>query len=181
MNGISTFRLALYVVVIAGLLAANAWRLSQGGNPDVAEAITRDATPMRVPKLALSVEDAPVIGTRDLFRAGAAPVPKPVVVQKPEAAPQPQAPDPIEIARDQAAKKLDAVRLIGVVASGEGALAVFAHDGNTVSRVLGDEIVSGFKLDRISQGEIRARHDQLGLVAILSLGGVRPMQMTRVE
>ena len=181
MSGISRTRLLLYGLAVALLLAANAWRLSTSPETDIAEAVAHEAGQIRVPTLHVTVgrKDLPIIGQRDVFRAGAAPAPKPSAAPAP--APKIEPPDPLEIARQQATKKLDAVRLIGVVASGEGALAVFEHDGNTLSRFVGDEIVSGFKLDRISQGEIRARHEQLGLVATLSLGGVRPMQMTRVE
>lgn len=183
MSGISRTRLALYGLAVVVLLALNAWRMSTAPETALSEAVRRDTAPIGVPNLQASLgrTDLPAIGERDLFRAAAAPEPKPVVTAAPAPAAPPKAPDPIEIAREQATKQLDQVRLIGVLASGDKALAVFEHDGNTLSRFVGDEIVSGFKLDRISQGEIRARHERLGLVAILSLGGVRPMQMTRVE
>lgn len=179
----SRTRILLYGLAVIVLLAANAYRLSTAPETDVAEAVAREAGQIRVPALHVAVgrKDLPDVGVRDIFRAGAAPRPEPVATPAPAAAPTVAPPDPIEIAREQATRKLDAVRLIGIVASGEGALAVFEHDGNTLSRFVGDEIVSGFRLERISQGEIRARHEQLGLVATLSLGGVRPMQMTRVE
>ena len=182
MSGISKPRLILYGVLLVALFAANLYRISLSPQAELAEAVTRDAAPIRVPELhlALRTEAAPP-GARDIFRPNAAPAPKPVETPKPAPQPAVAKPDAREIAIGQATKQIDAVKLVGVLASGEGALAVFEHDGNTLSRFVGDEIVSGFKLDRISQGEIRARHDRLGLVAILSLGGVRPMQMTRVE
>ncbi len=182
MSGISKNRLILYGVLLVALLGANLYRLNLAPETEVAEAVSREAAPIRVPELHVAARtDATAPGTRDIFRPNAAPAPKPVVAAAPAPEPVVQTPDPIEIAIGQVTKQLDAVKLVGVLASGEGALAVFEHDGNTLSRFVGDEIVSGFKLDRISQREIRARHDRLGLVAILSLGGVRPMQMTRVE
>lgn len=183
MTGISRSRLFLYGLAVLVLLAANVWRLASAPEAELAEAVQRSREPIGVPDLQVAVGrlETPAIGTRDLFRAGAAPAPAPVAVVAPDPTPRPQAPNPIEIAREQAAKQLDEVRLVGVMAAGERALAVFEHDGNTLSRFVGDEIVSGFTLDRISQGEVQARHERLGLVAILSLGGVRPMQMTRVE
>jgi len=183
MSGISRTRLLLYGLAVILLLAANAYRLTTAPEADIAEAVMRDTGQIRVPALHVAVgrKDLPNVGVRDVFRAGAAPTPEPVAAPAPVSAPKVAPPDPLEIAREQATKKLDAVRLIGIVASGDGALAVYERDGGTPSRFVGDEIVSGFKLDRISQGEIRARHERLGLVATLSLGGVRPMQMTRVE
>ena len=183
MSGISRNRLLLYAALLLALLAANAWRFLNAPDAELAEAVERQTAPIGVPDLAVHVgrSDLPALGDRDIFRAGPAPAPKPAVVTAPTPTQVQAPPDPIEIAREQVTKQLDAVRLVGVMASGERALAVFEHDGNTLSRFVGDEIVSGFKLDRISQGEVRARHDRLGLVAILSLGGVRPMQMTRVE
>ena len=183
MTGIPTKRLVIYGLVIVGLVAGLGRRLASDGANDTVAAIERAVAPIRVPDLQVvrELETTQLIGQRDLFRASPKAPSKPVVAVTSAPAPEPARPDPIEIAIEQAKKAMDPVRLIGVVASGEGALAVFQYEGNTLSRVVGDEIVSGFKLERISQGEIRARHERLGLIAILSLGGTRPLQWTRIE
>lgn len=182
MSGLPSRKVLIYGGLIVLLLAANLFRLSGSGTPETAQAVERSAASrIRVPELEVAASGAAQVGKRDVFRAIEKAVPKPVAVAPVAPQPEPARPDPTEIAIEQARKQLDSVRLIGVVASGEGALAVFELDGNTLSRVVGDEIVSGFRLDRISQSEIRARHERLGLVAILSLGGVRPMQITRVQ
>lgn len=181
MSGIPRTRVLLYAALIIGLIGA-LWLRTTRDPADVAQAVARAETPIRVPELHVATsQEGARLGTRDIFRTAPKPISAPVVTAQPAQREEPTKPDPIEIAIEQAKKSLDAVKLIGVVASGEGALAVFEQDGNTHSRVVGDQIVSGFKLERISQGEIRARHERLGLVAVLSLGGVRPMQWTRVE
>ncbi len=182
MNGVSRNRLILYAVLIVGLLGANLFRMGTATDAELAEAVSSERAPIRVPALEVALRsDGGNPGTRDIFRPNAAPAPKPIEAPAPAPEPTVRQPDALEIAIEQASRRLGAVKLVGVLASDDGALAVFELDGDTLSRFVGDDIVSGFKLEHISQREIRARHERLGLEAVLSLGAVTPMQVTRVE
>lgn len=182
MNGISKTRMVLYALLLVILAGANVYRMGTAPQTETVEPVARKAAMIRVPELEVAgASDAPMPGARDIFRPNTAPEPEQVAAPPPEPTPSVQPPDPRDGAIRRATAQLGTVKLVGVLASGEGALAVFEFEGNTLSRFVGDNIVAGFKLERISNNEIWARNDELGLVAILSLGGTRPMQMTRVE
>lgn len=183
MSGISLRKAALYGAAILLLLGLNLMRLGKEEEPASAAAVIQETEAVTVPQLALSIgENGVEIGRRDLFRPNAPEPPKPVVVApKPAPAPAPPPPDPRAIAIERAEMRLEAVKLIGVLTSFEGALAVIQNEGNTLSKRQGEEIIPGFVLDRIAQDEIRVRNERLGLVAVLSLGDRLPMQMIRID
>jgi Tfp pilus assembly protein PilP len=181
MNGIPKKRLLLYGLLLVALAALNLFRLESQGTETV-EAVKTDTRATTVPELVLDAADPTRrAGTRDIFRAAPEPPPPPVAVTPSEPETEPVPPDPRQIALDAARRQVEAYKLIGVVASGDGALAVLDHDGNTQTRGLGEEMAPGFVLDRISQGEIRVRNERLGVIAVMTLGGADPLQMIRID
>lgn len=180
-GGMSGKKVALYAVLVGVLVAANAMRLGQDVS-EVSTALPQDATPVSVPDLAVGRgQSSANPGTRDLFRPATVRAPAPQVVSAPTPKVEAKRPDPRAIALEKARERIDTFRLVGVVGSEDGALAILEQDGNTLARGLGEDIVSGFKLDQIAQNEIRLKNIQLGVIAVLSLGGTDPLQMIRVD
>ena len=178
MSGIPRKRLFLYLLAAAALLAANLMRVgTQSPEPEAV------ATAARVP--AAQVEtlyasrdfEAPAIrAERDLFRRpperATAPEPAPAAAPAP-----PKPPDPLQIARGQAAEVLGGIKLLGVMKGGDRLLAVLEHDGRTQSLAEGEEVLPNFRVDAISTNDVRIMNDRLGLTGVVILGGGEPTRI----
>jgi Tfp pilus assembly protein PilP len=181
-GGMSPRRLALYGAAVAALIALN---LAGWQREDPENGATRGAPKanlMQMPDLhmAREFESVSELGTRDLFSRRPLPAsaePKPATVAQRPAPP----PDPRDVAMSKARELLGDIRLIGVMSAGDSSLAVLYHKGNTTNRAVGDEIVPGYKLDRITRDDVQLRNEDVGVAAVLSMGGRKPMQLIRVD
>lgn len=174
-------RVIIYSSLIAALVALNVYSEVRDPDDTPQPAVQAQQTNAFGRGLELTLLAAPIPpANRDIFRAvETRQVPKPVVA-KPAVAERPRQ-DPIEFAIGKARQEIENLKLIGVLDSEVSALAVIEHEGNTVSRSVGQEVLPGFRLEKVSQGSIQLRHDQLGFAAIISLGGREPLQVIRVE
>ena len=182
--GISRKRLMLYGGAIVALAALNllTWEASA---PDVTEAAPREAarlSQMAELHIARDMAAPPPLGARDLF------IRRPVAVEATVAAPVPETqaeppppPDPRAAAIEQARRELADLRLVGVMSAGESSLAVLYHNGNTTNWAVGDEVLPGYRLDRITRDDVQLRNETVGVAAVLSIGGRRPLQLIRVD
>lgn len=164
MAAVSYRKVAIYGAVIAVLIGANAWRFYlpalTSNSPD--QAVARLAV-ANLPELSVAREfvgfSAPL--TRDLFGRKIAKPPVPVV-EKPTIQ-TPAAPNPEAIALANAQKILDAIKVLGILGSDSGPVAVIEYDGITASVARGQEISPGYIVKSLSLTHLVVRNEQIGL------------------
>ena len=158
-------RLALYALVAAVLLGANAWRLGGGGEEPRASRPAPEAPALAdLPDLAATASLAGFEAaepTRDLFRRDAPEPPEPEPEWDPD--PEPPAPDPKAEAVAEARRTLDAIALRGLLGGGGSMMAVVEMDGASRTVGVGETVLPGFTVSAIDAGGLAIRHDALGI------------------
>ena len=164
MAAVSFRKVAIYGAVIAVLIGANAWRfyLPTLNSNTADQAVARLAV-ANLPELSVAREfvgfRAPA--TRDLFGRNIQEPPAPTV-EEPEIQ-APAAPDPEAIARAKAQKILDAIKVLGILGSASGPVALIEYDGITASVARGQEISPGYIVKSLSLTHLVVRNEQIGL------------------
>lgn len=168
MFGISPIRWLLYGGALALLVGLNVYRLS-GAGPD---AVAGDQPAVQVipdlPDIAALGDEAGDSGQpgRDLFRNVEPPPPPPEPVEpEPEPEPEPEAPpaDPRAEAIVRANQALDGIKLVGLMSSGPGMVAVYENDDSVETVFVGDEMIPGFVVREITMVGVVVENNDLGL------------------
>ena len=172
-DGLTPRKLALYGGLVAVLVAANL--VLRAGRPQERAPGPDAAAPAilaETPRLAIAGElDAPPPPAgRALFQAEirvvAPPPPEPA---RPAVRAAPPPPDPVAEARAAAARDLEAMRLVGVMTTGRGLMAMVKHGDNTLRVYDGDPLIGGFAVVSISGTSLTVSDADLGMGAVYSM------------
>jgi Tfp pilus assembly protein PilP len=130
-----------------------------------------------LPQLALArdVAAASMSGQRDLFRLSPAAAPLPPQPEPSERT-ETAAPDPRQIAREQAVAVMEKLRLIGTMSADGRTIALIEHDDRVEQVNVGDEPILGYKVDSITSDVMRISQETLGVTGVFMLTGDEPFR-----